>query len=50
MCGKTFWMESHVEDFGKVQRLSACGLRDLFAAAEAVSDDQPIGRGLADSR
>ncbi len=36
--------------FGQVQGVAVGGLRDLFAAAEAVGDDQAVGRGLADRR
>jgi len=40
--------EGHLEDFGEVQGVAVGLLGDLFAAAEAVGYDQPVGGGLAD--
>src|ERR1700722_9370785 len=39
--------ERHLQNFCHVQGTSGRALGDLLAATEAVSDDQPIGRGLA---
>ena len=41
-------MECHLEDFGEMEGVAVGCLRNLFPAAEAVGDHEPIGRGLAD--
>ena len=38
----------HLQHLRQVQRPALRSLRDLLAATEAVDDDQPVGRGLAD--
>jgi hypothetical protein len=40
--------QSHLENFGQVERVPIGFLRNLLAATEAIGHDQPIGRSLAD--
>ena len=41
-------VQRHLQDFGQVEGVTWRGLGDLLAATEAVGDDQPVGRRLAD--
>ena len=41
-------LERHLEDFGQVEGVAVGALGDLLAATEAVGDDEPVGRGVAD--
>src|ERR1700686_2418946 len=41
-------IERHLEDFGEVQSVAARAFGDLLAAAEAVGDDEPVGRSATD--
>src|SRR5215475_5240980 len=43
-------VECQLDDVGDVNRASVGRLRDLFAAAEAVGDDERVSRSLADRR
>ena len=50
-----FWsddalMQRHLQHLGNMQRVAASGLLDLFAATEAIGDDERTGRGLARCR
>jgi len=38
-----------LDDFGYVQGVAVGALGNLFAATEAVGDDEPVGRSAADS-
>src|SRR4029077_212082 len=40
--------QSHLQNFGEVERLAIGFLRDLLAATEPVGDDEPVGGSLAD--
>jgi len=40
--------QRHLEDLGEVQGLAVGALGDLFAATEAVGDDQAVGGSTAD--
>ena len=42
--------ECGCDDLRQVQGAAVGALGDLFAATEAVGDDQAVGRGLADRR
>lgn len=44
----THTVERHLDDFGKVQRVTGRTLGNLLAATEAVGDDEPVGRSVAD--
>ena len=41
-------IDRHLHDFRQVEGVAGRGLGDLLAATEAVGDDQPVGRGVAD--
>jgi hypothetical protein len=43
-------LERHLQDLGQMQGLAARALGDLFAATEAVGNDQPVCGGSADGR
>jgi hypothetical protein len=40
-------MKGHLQDFCQVQGAAGCELGDLFAATEAVGDDEAVGRRIA---
>jgi hypothetical protein len=40
--------QRHLQDLGQMQRVAICTLSDLFAAAEAIGDYEPVSRGFAD--
>ncbi len=40
--------QGHLQDFGQVQGVTVGFLGDLFAATEAVGNDEPVGRRLPD--
>ena len=41
-------VERHLQDFREVEGVAGGALGDLFAAAEAVGDDEPVPRGFTD--
>jgi len=41
-------VKRHLQDFCQVKSVTGCALCDLLAATEAISDDQPVRRSLAD--